>query len=320
LRLPTIWLGRRTELPSVIGAWQRIIQVAEVLTKLAIFVAIINYLWEIPDRADLRHYQAWTLINSAHRSSGDGGRRQALEALTADEVNLAAVDLEGANLTEATLREARMPFANLTDTNLTGADFSCRWRLVFSKYLAPMIVCLDTNLNQADLRGTTLFATNLSHAMLIGAKFGPSANTPPVIPNRPLQVVMLSDFSHAWLSPVSLKGVMFSHCNFDSAHILGSLEGASFWQASTFRYADVNISSITPDTFPPQMGRSDFTGANVTAGDFDERDGKFRWLTESDFPNVILCNTTINGVKSNRDCPTRPHVIRRKPVWNWRRW
>ena len=46
----------------------------------------IKWQLEADDRDKERHYRAWELINAARGSTGDGGRRDALEDLNRDNI------------------------------------------------------------------------------------------------------------------------------------------------------------------------------------------------------------------------------------------
>lgn len=58
----------------------------ELAGRATILVAIALWFLGAGDRAKERHYRAWDLINSARGSTGDGGRRDALQDLNTDGV------------------------------------------------------------------------------------------------------------------------------------------------------------------------------------------------------------------------------------------
>src|SRR5688572_22229404 len=97
-------------------------------------VAVILWFWEADDRKKQSHYRAWELINSARGSTGDGGRRDALQDLNEDNVDLSAaplanaylekVELPGAVLYGADLSRADLSGAHLSGADLYGADLS----------------------------------------------------------------------------------------------------------------------------------------------------------------------------------------------------
>jgi hypothetical protein len=77
---------------------------------------------EADDRTKERHYRAWELINAPRGSTGDGGRRDALQDLTKDRVSLAAAPLEQAHLPDIDLQGAILPGANLQGAWLVGTN------------------------------------------------------------------------------------------------------------------------------------------------------------------------------------------------------
>jgi pentapeptide repeat protein len=97
-------------------------------------------------------------INSARGSTGDGGRRDALQDLNDGNVSLVAAPLSqaclrGVKLPGATLSEAVLVEANLSGADLSGADLSG-------------VNLREADLREADLRGTTLFEADLSEAVV----------------------------------------------------------------------------------------------------------------------------------------------------------
>ena len=49
--------------------------------KFTVLVVAVFWVYECDDRTRERHYRAWDLINAARGSTGDGGRRDALQDL-----------------------------------------------------------------------------------------------------------------------------------------------------------------------------------------------------------------------------------------------
>ena len=60
----------------------------ELAGRCTVLVVAIFWVLEADNRAKERHYRAWDLINSARGSTGDGGRRDALQDLNKDRVSL----------------------------------------------------------------------------------------------------------------------------------------------------------------------------------------------------------------------------------------
>jgi hypothetical protein len=109
--------------------WCRDLAIFEVLefagrliAVVSVAVALIVWIWEAGDREKQKHYRAWELINSARGSTGDGGRRDALQDLNEDGEPLAAAPLAKAYLAEVQLSNAKLDQADLSETNLTGAN------------------------------------------------------------------------------------------------------------------------------------------------------------------------------------------------------
>jgi hypothetical protein len=150
-----------------------------IATVASVFVAAYWWVSEADDRRIARqnavkenHYRAWELINSARDLTGDGGRRDALQDLNEDKVDLSAaplanaylvsVKLPNANLTGADLRGAVLSMADLTEANLAGANLAG--------------ANLDgTNLTKANLARTTLHEVDLSETDLAGANLSGAA-------------------------------------------------------------------------------------------------------------------------------------------------
>jgi hypothetical protein len=114
----------------------------------AILFGAVSWHLEADDRAKERHYRAWELINSARGSTGDGGRRDALQDLNEDDVDLTAAPLAEANLKAVQLPKARLLMANFARANLIDANFA------------------EAKLGGANFAGARLWAANLTNANL----------------------------------------------------------------------------------------------------------------------------------------------------------
>jgi pentapeptide repeat protein len=105
----------------------------ELAGRLVLLFGIVSWVLEAEQRArqaeeaiKARHYRAWELINAARGSTGDGGRRDALQDLKKDGVSLAKAPLEqayllGVDLKGADLKRAHLKGAYLDEAHLKGA-------------------------------------------------------------------------------------------------------------------------------------------------------------------------------------------------------
>ena len=136
--------------------WSRdwnLVNALDLAGKFGIVVAV--FFAEADDRQKAKHYRAWDLINSARGSTGDGGRRPALEDLNQDQVSLAAT-----SLFKAYLFEVQLPAAQWQAADLAGA--------ILSKANLPKATLLEANLAEAHLMGAKLSRANLSEDYLGG--------------------------------------------------------------------------------------------------------------------------------------------------------
>jgi uncharacterized protein YjbI with pentapeptide repeats len=166
-------------------------EVLEFAGRASVLVALILWSMEWEDRAKQSHYRAWELINSARSSTGDGGRRDALQDLNEDRVNLSAAPLADAYLYEVQLPNARLPKADLAGADLTGA-----------------------NLSGADLTGAKLSGADLSKADLDGAKLTNADLTGAKLIN--------ADLTGANLSTANLRGTNLHGANLTGADLTGA--------------------------------------------------------------------------------------------------
>ena len=160
--------------------------------KFVIVIAVIQWFLESGERLKERHYRAWEIVNSARGSTGDGGRRDALQDLNNDGVYLAVAPLTdayliniqlqgamlagamlpGANLVQANLLKASLTQADMTNANLASANLA-RADLRFAKLINASLVganLSEADLSDADLTGANLFGASLLNANLTGAK------------------------------------------------------------------------------------------------------------------------------------------------------
>src|SRR5271157_1059650 len=139
------------------------LEVLEYLGSLSVLVAVIFYFTESGDRLKQKHYQAWQVINTAHHTSGSGGRIEALAELNADGVPLVGVDvssafLQGVQLPKARLLRANFAAADVRNSNLAAADLS---------YASLN----GANFRQSDLSHVSFDSADLSDVDFCGARF-----------------------------------------------------------------------------------------------------------------------------------------------------
>jgi hypothetical protein len=139
------------------------LEVLKYLSRLAVIVAVIFYIWGCEDRQKAKHYQAWQVINLAQGKTGSGGRKDALQDLHKDKVSLAGVDISKAHLLELKLENADLREANLAEARLPNANL-CRAKLLSANITG-------TVLNGANLDRAELTYANLSGAELTDANF-----------------------------------------------------------------------------------------------------------------------------------------------------
>jgi hypothetical protein len=139
-------------LSYLLGNWS-FLEVLEYLGTFSILLGVILYFTESGDREKQKHYQAWQVINTAQGKGGSGGRKEALQELVADRVDLVGVDVS-----DAFLMRLDVPRANLARANLRSADLRAS-------------VLDQANLEYADLtfvnlRKGSLMKADLAYAML----------------------------------------------------------------------------------------------------------------------------------------------------------
>jgi len=149
------------------------LEVLEYLGTFSVLVAVIFYFSEASDRAKLRHYQAWQVINTAQGKGGSGGRIDALQELNEDRVPLVGVDvssafLQGLRLPRASLLRSDFSSADVRNGDLAGCNLTLAnldsANLRNAKLDHAQMV--QASLNDADLTGASLVGVDLSDASL----------------------------------------------------------------------------------------------------------------------------------------------------------
>jgi hypothetical protein len=149
-----------------LGNWA-LLEVLEYLGTFSVLIAVIFYFADSGKRTRMRHYTAWTVINTAQGKGGSGGRIEALQELNQDGVPLIGVDVSSAFLKGVDLRGARLSrcaieAGDLRDSNLAGADLTfCR---------LSSINLRNANLNGVQLQDADLTDADLMSSSLRGAK------------------------------------------------------------------------------------------------------------------------------------------------------
>jgi len=138
-------------LSYLLGNWS-FLEVLEYLGTLSILLGVILYFAESSDREKQKHYQAWQVINTAQGKGGSGGRKEALQELVADRVDLVGVDVS-----DAFLMGVQLSQANLARASLRGADL--RMALFDQANLEY------ADLSSANIRNGSLAKANLEYAM-----------------------------------------------------------------------------------------------------------------------------------------------------------
>ncbi|MGA7130386.1 MAG: pentapeptide repeat-containing protein [Chthoniobacterales bacterium] len=142
-------------LSYLLGNWS-FLEVLDYLGTFSILLGVILYFAESGDREKQKQYQAWQVINTAQGKGGSGGRKEALQELAADHVDLVGVDVSG-----AFLQGVQLPRANLARASLRSADLRSG---VFDR------ADLDyADLTSANIRNGSFVKTSLQYAMLADA-------------------------------------------------------------------------------------------------------------------------------------------------------
>jgi len=155
-----------------LGNWA-LLEVLEYLGTFSVLIAVIFYFAESDKRTRMRHYTAWTVINTAQGKGGSGGRIEALEELNDDRVALTGLDaslafLRGVELPHAMLSRCSFEAADLRMSILHDADLSfCNLKSAnFRETHLERAKLSDADLSSADLNNANLTASDLSRADL----------------------------------------------------------------------------------------------------------------------------------------------------------
>lgn len=149
-------------MPKSVSDW--ISLVANVLGALSVIGGVIYYWWERDERADERHFAAWSILAQDHGSRS--GQVRALEKLAKEKVPLTSLRLFGTDISGTQIPDANLEYAQITYSNLESAD------LKNAHLKGAWLTCTNlakANLKGADFEGTHLEGVELTDADLTGA-------------------------------------------------------------------------------------------------------------------------------------------------------
>ena len=218
-----------------------VVKLLKALSAFSVVFAVAFWFSEMPKRRQAeddsrktKHYQAWTVINSARGTRSDGGRTKAVTELLADGVPLTGIDLSHALLLKLVAPNPEFESTNQSEffahsAEFTEADFR------------------DTRLQErSDLKGATFNKVLLGNAQFRGAflqksKFRGASGTNTSFYRTALDG---ADFTEASLEAPDLTEATLNNAEFVLADLLyaklrgANVRGASFWGAD-LRWADV---------------------------------------------------------------------------------
>lgn len=142
-----------------------IFPILEQVAKLSIIVGIVIFITECTGRENERytqtlrtHYEAWNVIKTHQNSdTSSGGRKEAIEYLSKEGLDLSGINLSNAYLTQ-------IKFNQIT-------EISKMLRLNSEKLRALRINLENTVATEADFSNSVLFFANFKHAELWDTKF-----------------------------------------------------------------------------------------------------------------------------------------------------
>jgi len=230
---------------------------------------VVLWFWEADDRKKQSHYRAWELINSAQGSTGDGGRRDALQDLNEDHI-----DMSAAPLAEAYLRYVQLPRAILNEANLTKADLTGANLTGIELIEAKLI---ETKLIGTDLAGADLAEADLTNADL--TQIEQISRT-----KLPLPLSNIANLGmYRYIRSTNLTGADLTWANLTNADLTGA----------NLTNADLTEANLT---------NADLTNANLTLANLTGAN-----LSEDNWRKAKFCQTTMpDGTLNNRDCPPEP--------------
>jgi uncharacterized protein YjbI with pentapeptide repeats len=252
-----------------------------IATLAAVVAGVVLWFWEADDRKKQSHYRAWELINSAQGSTGDGGRRDALQDLNEDHIDMSAAPLADAYLRYVQLPRAILNEANLTKADLTGANLT-GIELIEAKLI-------ETKLIGTDLAGADLAEADLTNADLTQIEQISRTKLP-----LPLSNITITNLgSYRYIRSTNLTGADLTWANLTNADLV----------EADLTNAKLALANLTG---------ANLTGANVTGADLAEADLTnaklvLANLSKGNWREARFCQTTMpDGTVNNRDCPPEP--------------
>lgn len=199
------------------------------LTNIAIIVGVATFIAGERQRHNLKVYQAWQTINTAHGQSGDGGRRKAIEFLNSSngrkfpwfwkarqkynltdldvsKASLYSIDLSNAELVSANFQQARLGNANFQNADLFGVNFQDTF--------ANQANFQNANLNVADFKDAYLDEVNFQNAYLKGADFEEAHSARSNFQNANLEWTIFRD---AYLGEAKLRDANLEQAELQNA-------------------------------------------------------------------------------------------------------
>lgn len=198
------------------------LEVLEYFGSFSILLGVILYFAESGDRDKQKHYQAWQVINTAQGKGGSGGRKEALQELAADQIDLVAVNVDG-----AFLQGVRLPRANLARASLRGTDLR-------SGFFDGAV--LDyADLTSANIRNGSFGKASLQYASFADADLNGC--------NLAGADCEETDFSRADLRDSDLKNIKWEKMGLKLANIRGVKNAPEGFVASALKQGAVSVES-----------------------------------------------------------------------------
>ena len=195
---------------SYLGQENRLIErFIDTLEPLSIFIAVLLYIKELPERKKQFQYQAWSVIDRAVGIENSPARQLALEELCDAGVSLAEIDLNRANLNKIELNGVDLSYAQLQSAQLAQAelfytDFS---HAQLQKALCTEMICYRSDFRFAQFQEANCSGANFSRANLMFADFT-QAN------------LSGCNFSYSNLKGANFEGAYINGANFTGAHLI----------------------------------------------------------------------------------------------------